>query len=514
MREPYDLLIIGGGINGVGIARDAAGRGLRVLLCEQEDLAWGTSSASSKLIHGGLRYLEYFEFRLVREALAEREVLISLAPHMIRPMRFILPHDHTLRPMWMIRAGLFLYDHLSGRRRLRGSYRIDMRRHLAGKPLQERIRKGFVYSDCWADDARLVVLNALDAHRRGAEVRTRTAVRSATRTGGGTGGLWHVKLAMPDGTPAGEARAHCLINAAGPWIGNVLEQALHAQPGNSHLQLVKGSHLVVPRLYEGDHAYILQHVDRRVIFVLPFLGEYSLIGTTDEAFEGDPHQAEMSAAESEYLCGAVSRFFRQTITPSDVVWSFAGVRPLYSAAKDANNPSAISREYELELEDAEGAAPLLSVIGGKITAYRQVAQHAMEKLRPYLEPRTGSLGAPWTHSQPLPGGDLPNADPDAALAGVARRWPWLPEGLATRLFHAHGTRMDLVLGDACDLPGLGRHFGGTLYQREVAYLVRHEWARTAEDILWRRTKEGLALNAAQVAELEGVIQEMLAEQPR
>lgn len=494
--QPVDVLIVGGGINGTGVARDAAGRGLSVLLCEKGDLAEGTSSASSKMIHGGLRYLEQFEFRLVREALAEREVLLGIAPHIISPLRFVLPHDVTLRPAWMIRIGLFLYDHLSGRRRLLGSRGMNLRRHAAGKALQERLRWGFEYSDCWVDDARLVVLNAMDARERGATIRTRTEVIAARREGA----LWRVTLRGAEGsgeTGSGETEvsARTVVNAAGPWIGRVMG-AVFGDEGYSHLSLVKGSHLVVPRIYEEHHAYIFQHTDRRVVFVLPFGEAFSLIGTTDVPVQGDPGEVAMSDEEAEYLCGAVNRYLRVAVRPSDAVWSFAGVRPLYDDASD--DPSAVSREYVLELDAPQGAAPLLSLIGGKITAYRQVSQHALEKLAPFFP----GLSGPWTGQAPLPGGDLPDADFDAWREAFGQRYAWLPQNLAQRVARAYGTRAVAWLGDARTLADLGRDFGAGLYEREVDYLMRHEWARCAADVLYRRSKLGLALGAAQQAALE------------
>ncbi|HKI97614.1 MAG TPA: glycerol-3-phosphate dehydrogenase [bacterium] len=481
-RDPIDLLIIGGGINGVGVARDAVGRGLSVLLCEQADLASGTSSASSKLIHGGLRYLEQYEFRLVREALAEREVLLGVAPHIIWPLRFVLPHDRTLRPAWMIRVGMFLYDHLTWRHRLPGSRGLRLPGTPEGAPLAARVRRGFAYSDCWVDDSRLVVLNALGAAERGATILTRTRFAGARREGG----YW---VATLEDTVAGgtrTVRARALVNAAGPWIGQVMQQGF-AQRDYRHLALVKGSHIVVPRLHAGDHAYILQHTDGRVVFIIPFLERFSLIGTTDVPFHGDPAQAECTPGEVAYLCEAVNRYLARPVDTRDVVWSYAGVRPLYN--DDESDPSAISREYVLELEGGPDVAPLLSLIGGKITAYRQVAERALDKLRPWFP----AAGPAWTDRTPLPGGDLPGGDFDGFLAALRARRPWLPADLARRLARAYGSRVERALGDATSLEGLGRPFGGGLYECEVRYLVSHEWARSAEDVLWRRSKLGLFL---------------------
>ncbi|MCH9044639.1 MAG: glycerol-3-phosphate dehydrogenase [SAR324 cluster bacterium] len=481
--ESVDLVIIGGGINGVGIARDAAGRGLAVLLCEQEDLASGTSSASSKLIHGGLRYLELYEFRLVREALAEREVLLRIAPHIVWPLRFVLPHDKALRPAWMIRMGLFLYDHLSGRHTLPSSRGVRLRRHPAGEPLQQRLDKAFVYSDCWVDDSRLVVVNAMDAARRGATILTRTRCVAAKREAGG----WLVTLRSGDGGKTRTVKSRGLVNAAGPWVGGVMADVLGVA-GYRHLSLIKGSHVVVPRLYEGEQAYVLQNVDGRVIFVIPFLDRFSLIGTTDVPFAGDPGEVRIDAGEVNYLCAAVNRYLARPVSPSDVVWSYAGVRPLYNDAQE--NPSAISREYVLELDEGGADAPLLSVIGGKITAYRQVAEHAMEKLAPFYP----GLDRPWTASAPLPGGDMPRAGFDPLLSRLKERYPWLPDGLRRRLARAYGSLTETLLADATSPEQLGRHFGGGLYEREVRWMLEREWAQTADDVLWRRSKLGLYLS--------------------
>ncbi len=483
MTDSVDLLVVGGGVNGVGIARDAVGRGLSVLLCEQGDLAGATSSASSKLIHGGLRYLEYFELRLVREALGEREVLLRAAPHIIWPLRFVLPHDKSLRPAWMLRAGLFLYDHLGGRRSLPGSYGLDLRRAPEGGPLQERLRKGFVYSDCWVDDARLVALNALDARERGAEILTRVRATAARRVDG----LWQVDLEPTGGGPSRQVQARALVNAAGPWVDQVLDSVAHATH-KSGLRLVKGSHIVVPRLYEGDQAYILQNVDRRVVFVLPYGSRFSLIGTTDEPYHEDPAAVRITEEETAYLCEAVNLYLRQKVAPADVVWSYAGVRPLYDdASVDA---SAVTRDYVFDLDEGDGRTPLLSVFGGKITTYRRLAEHALDKLAPLLA--TSKRG--WTRTAVLPGGDLPGGDFARFLADLEAAKPWLPEGMAHRLARAYGTRVERWLGDARGLEDLGEHFGDQLYEAEVDYLCREEWVRNAEDMLWRRSKLGLEVD--------------------
>lgn len=471
-----DLLIIGGGINGAGIARDAAGRGLKVLLCEQADLAGATSSVSSKLIHGGLRYLEHYEFRLVREALAEREVLLAIMPHISWPMRFVLPHDASQRPPWMIRLGLFLYDHLAPRSRLAGSRQIDMRSVPEGAPLRTDYKKGFVYSDCWVDDARLVVLNVMDAALRGATVLTRTELVSARREKD----HWIATLVSED--HGGQViRAKALVNAAGPWAAEIQGKVL-GRRGRASLRLIQGSHIVVPKLYEGSHAYILQNPDKRIVFVIPYEGRFTLIGTTDVPYEGDPRNVRTSEAETAYLCGAVNRYFPSEIAPTGVVWSYSGVRPLYDDAAD--DPSSITRDYVLELSGERGEAPLLTIFGGKLTTYRRLAEQALEKLSPFLT--TGSGG--WTATAPLPGGDLPCGDPDAFLSAFRLRHPWLPEAVARRYVRSYGTRADLIVQGARRLVDLGDHLGAGLYEQEAEYLLAHEWARTADDILLRRTK--------------------------
>ena len=486
-----DLLIVGGGINGAGIARDAVGRGLSVLLVEQDDLASATSSASTKLIHGGLRYLEYYEFRLVREALIEREVLLRNAPHIIRPLTFVLPHEAALRPAWMVRIGLFLYDHLGGREKLPGSRSLDLRHDPVGKPLLPSFAKGFSYADCWVDDARLVALNALDARERGAEIRTRTRCIAARRDGK----LWEATLENQLTRERQTVRSHGLVNAAGPWVASFIESALAVQR-RQRLRLVKGSHIVVRRLFEGPQAYILQNTDRRIVFAIPYERDYTLIGTTDLPYDGDPVKVAISAEEVDYLCGVINAHFMQQIAPADVVWTYAGVRPLYD--DESANASAVTRDYVLQLDHAAGTAPLLSVFGGKITTYRKLAEHALEKLKPHF-PQTG---APWTHAASLPGGDIPGADFEAFLKSLLQRWSWLPADLARRYARAYGTRVDSLLNGANGINDLGLHFGDDLYGREVDYLRTQEWALTPEDVLWRRSKLGLHLAPTTVAALE------------
>ena len=478
--DTVDLLVIGGGINGAGIARDAAGRGLSVVLCEQGALAGGTSSASSKMIHGGLRYLEHYEFRLVREALAEREVLLENAPHLVHPLRFVLPHDASLRPAWMIRAGLFLYDRLGGRRRLAGSHGLDLTVDPAGEPLRDERRKGFVYTDCRVDDSRLVVLNALGAAEHGAMILTRTCCAQARRDGG----AWIVVLRDAITGQESSMRARTLVNAAGPWVNKVLDSSIASETA-LRARLVKGSHIVVARLYDGDHAYILQNDDGRVAFALPFEGNFTLIGTTDVPYAGDPNGIHIDSDEIDYLCAAVNRYFERPIGADDVVWSYAGVRPLHDDG--AGDPAAVTRDYRLEIEAPEDGAPLLSVFGGKITTYRRLAEQALAKLAPY----TPGVGGPWTASSPLPGGDIDDADVARFLHDVEAAYPWLSAGLAARYVNAYGTRTTTLLDGADGADGLGRDFGGGLFEREVSYLADTEWARSAEDILWRRSKLGL-----------------------
>ncbi|HYC14045.1 MAG TPA: glycerol-3-phosphate dehydrogenase [Stellaceae bacterium] len=478
-----DLLVVGGGINGAGIARDAAGRGLSVLLVEEADLAGATSSASSKLIHGGLRYLELGEFRLVREALAEREVTMAMAPHLVHPLLFVLPHDRSLRPKWMLRIGLFLYDHLGGRKRLPASRRIDPRSDPMGAPLRKDVTAAFVYSDCQADDARLVIANARDAQRRGATILTRTELVSAARSGS----AWRAELRLRDGARAAvEARA--LVNAGGPWAMNVAQRAggLH---GNAALRLVKGSHFVVPRLYPGEHAYILQNDDRRIVFVLPFERDFTLIGTTEEPFTGDPRTVSCSDEEADYLCRAVGHWLTTPLSPKAILWRYAGVRPLYE--DHAKNASAVTRDYVLLLEGEPGQAPLLSVLGGKITTFRRLAEHALERLAPFFP----GLSPAWTRGSILPGGEA--AEIDAFL----RAHPWLDRVAAERLLRRYGSEAATVIGDAKRPADLGEDFGAGLSAREVEWMRREEWAETADDILWRRSKLGLRLDPTQQGRL-------------
>ncbi len=483
-----DLLVVGGGINGAGIARDAAGRGLSVCLVEQDDLASHTSSASTKLIHGGLRYLEQYELRLVREALSERERLMAIAPHLIRPQRFVLPYVDGLRPRWLLRLGLFVYDHAGGRDKLAASHSVDLAGTPLGAPLRETMQTGFEYSDCWVDDARLVVMNARDAADRGATVLTRTRLVSAKPDGAG----WLARCEDRQGKEM-VLRARAIVNAAGAWAGS-LPGSLLGRPPRGRLRLVKGSHLVFPKLYEGDHAYLLQSPDRRVVFAIPYEDHYTLIGTTDMPFDGDPSQVTVSDEEVDYLCACVSRFFCAPLKAADVAWHYAGVRALFDSGED--RAQVVSRDYHLELTTNHDA-PLLSVFGGKITTYRRLAEAAMEQLLP-------ALGLhdlpPWTDGTALPGGDLPDADRERFIAHAVARWKGLPPSLVTRLAGLYGTRMARILGAASCAADLGEDLGGGLTRAEVQYLAREEWAMTAEDVLWRRTKCGLhGADAARVA---------------
>ena len=495
LPESVDLLVIGGGINGAGIARDAAGRGLSVLLVEKDDLGAHTSSASSKLIHGGLRYLEQYEFRLVAESLAEREVLLKIASHLVRPARFIMPHVPQLRPRWMIRAGLFLYDHLGRRTRLPASQAVRLDRPPYSSGLKPEYRHGFIYSDCCVDDARLVLANARDAAARGATVLTRTECLQAKREDA----AWRVQLRGRESLR--EITARAIVNAAGPWVKAVLNERLR-QPSSDNVRLVRGSHILLPRLYEGDHAFILQNDDRRVVFMIPYRGSHTLVGTTDVPHGEDPSHPEPSAAEVEYLCRAASRYLARTVAPAEVVWRYAGVRPLYDDGTP--NPSAVTRDYVLRLDHDQGAAPVLSVFGGKITTYRRLAEHAVEKLAPWFDP----LAPAWTADALLPG--ALNCNPQSVEQDLARRYPTLPATLLRAIAERHGALAREVLGDAGSIADLGELFGAELYAREIDYLVEREWARTAEDVLWRRTKAGLHLSDAQRGALARYLQNHLS----
>ena len=483
-----DLLVIGGGINGTGIARDAAGRGLRVLLCERDDLAAHTSSASTKLIHGGLRYLEHGEFRLVRKALQEREVLLEAAPHIIRPLRFVMPQDSHLRPSWMIRAGLFLYDHLARRRRLPGSGALDLRHHPAGTALQSRFRRGFVYSDAWVEDARLVVLNAVDAAERGATVLTRTPLERAVRDGEN----WRATL-RPTAAPPFEVETRAIVNAAGPWVDEVLGRVLH-RDATRQLRLVKGSHVIVRRLFDHEFAYLFQNPDGRILFAIPFERDFTLLGTTDVEYHGEPAEVAIDAAEVRYLCDMATRWFRRPVEPHEIVATYSGVRPLLDDA--AGSAASVTRDYLLELDDEQ--PPLLSVFGGKLTTYRRLAEEALERLAPQL----GHSVRGWTHRATLPGGDLPDGDFARFEHSLAQQWPWLPAVLRQRWARAYGTRVAWMLQDADSIAALGEQVLPGLHTVEIDWLRRHEFARCAEDILWRRSRLGLHLPSDAAARLD------------
>jgi glycerol-3-phosphate dehydrogenase len=490
----YDLAIIGGGINGAGIARDAAGRGLRVLLVERNDLASGTSSASTKLIHGGLRYLEHGALRLVREALAEREVLLTIAPHLVRPLRFVLPAVPGPRSPLLLRLGLFLYDWLGGRRILPPTSTLDLTHHVVGAPLMRKFRRGFEFSDCSVDDARLVVLNALDAAERGAEIRTRTRLARAEREE-----VWRLILNAQGEREVTTARV--LVNAAGPWAGIVAETLL-GLAGKQPLRLVKGSHIVVPRLFDHGCGYLFQNPDRRIVFALPFAGDYTLIGTTDQDFTGDLDAVAPSAEELLYLCRSVSDFLRERVGPDQVVWAFSGVRSLYDDG--AGKPEDVTRDYVLVFDERYRRAPLLTVYGGKITTYRRLAEEALGRMARYVPTRRS-----WTATAPLPGGDFPWHKLDAGIAQTQRAYPFLADDEARRLVYAYGTRVARVLGDARQRDDLTPFFG-PLSAAEVRYLMQHEWARTPDDVLWRRSKLGLRLSGGEREALARFMSDRLA----
>ncbi|UDL93402.1 glycerol-3-phosphate dehydrogenase [Lichenihabitans sp. PAMC28606] len=497
MDSPYDLAIIGGGVNGCGIARDAAGRGLKVYLCEQNDLASGTSSAATKLIHGGLRYLEHYEFRLVREALMEREVLWGIAPHIIWPLRFVLPYHKGLRPAWILRLGLFLYDHLGGRKRLPATRTLDLTTDEAGMPLKRgEFTKGFEYSDCWVEDARLVALNARDAADRGARVVTRTKAITAERGAA----EWALTVQSRDTGLRETIRAKVVVNAAGPWVGQVLNATLRINQA-AKVRLVQGSHIVVRKLYDHDRCYIFQNADGRIFFAVPYEQDFTLVGTTDRDYEGDPADVTASHEEVAYICDAAAEYFTKPITKADIVWSYSGVRPLYDKGDSA--AQAATRDYVLSL-DTDGKAPLLSVFGGKLTTYRKLAEHALTLLAPHIPAGTRKEG--WTGHEALPGGDFPIDGFPALVAEIASRWPFLTQRHATRLARLYGTKARDILGTATSMAGLGRDFGATLTEAEVGHLVRTEWARTAQDIVWRRTKLGLRLTAGEIEALDLYLQ--------
>ena len=492
----HDIFVIGGGINGCGIARDAVGRGYSVYLAEMNDLASGTSSGSTKLIHGGLRYLEFYEFRLVREALMEREVLWRMAPHIIWPMRFVLPYAKGIRPAWLIRLGLFLYDHIGGRRLLPATKTLDMRQDPSGKPLKPLFTKAFEYSDGWVNDARLVVLNARDAADRGATIRTRAKVVSARRDGA----LWRITVEDTRTGETEEVSARLLVNAAGPWVDKVLSATV-GQNDVHNVRLVQGSHIVVRKKFSDPRAYFFQNRDGRIIFAIPYEEDFTLIGTTDQDYQGDPAKVTITDREIDYLCDAASEYFTEPVRRGDIVWAYSAVRPLFDAG--ASKAQEATRDYVLKAEAGDGQAPLINAFGGKITTYRRLAESMLEKIEGYI----GRKGKPWTATAPLPGGDFAATEFDAQVSALKRDYPFLDQRLAKRLTRLYGTRARAILGLAKSLADLGRGFGADLYEAEVRYLVEKEWAVTADDVLWRRTKRGLHLGAEEKAALEKYLNE-------
>ncbi len=486
VNKIFDIAVIGGGINGTGVAADAAGRGLNVFLCEQNDLASATSSNSSKLIHGGLRYLEHYEFNLVKKALTEREILLKNAPHIIRPLRFRLPHQQHLRPSLLIRAGLFLYDNLAKRVTLPASKGIKFNEN---SPLAASITKGFEYSDGWVDDARLVVLNAVAAQNNGAMVKTQTKCIKAIRKND----VWCITVLNNLSGETYTVHARSVINASGPWVARLFSDALSLK-SPQNVRLVKGSHIVVPRIHDQEEAYMLQNADQRIVFVIPFEDDFSLIGTTDVEYDGDPAEVKISEEETQYLINITNDYFKNKITKADIVKTYSGVRPLLD--DESVNAQAVTRDYTLELEDVAGKAPILSVFGGKITTYRKLAEAAVNKIVPYFE----NTGPAWTENAPLPGGDFTHL---AVLTNaITKQYPWLPLKLRTRMIRNYGTRITDVLGAASSLQSLGQMFGADLYEQEVNFLIEREWANKVEDIIWRRTKLGLYLSAQQVNDIK------------
>ncbi len=494
----YDIAIIGGGVNGCGIARDAAGRGLKVILAEKGDLASGTSSASTKLVHGGLRYLEHYEFRMVREALKEREVLLSSAPHIIWPLRFVLPHHAALRPAWLIRMGLFLYDHLGGRKILPASHQINLSRAVSGAPLRSEFTRAFEYSDCWVDDARLVVLNAVDAKARGADIRTRTEAVSARRDDG----HWSVVLENKLSGARQTIEARTLINAAGPWVDDVLTKRV-GQNNKPRIRLVKGSHIVVPKVFDHDRAYIFQNADRRIVFAIPYETDFTLIGTTDVDYTGDPGAVAITDEEVNYLCAAASEYFKTPARPDQVVWTYSGVRPLLD--EGGGSAQEATRDYVLELDTAKGEVPLLNIFGGKITTYRRLAEEAIAKLSGSL-----NIGSAWTAGATLPGGDFPVDGYENLTREIALSCPALNDAGARRLVRNYGTRARIIVANAKKSEDLGQDFGAGLSEREVRYLVANEWAVTSDDILWRRTKLGLRFDTESKRRLDAWLSKNVA----
>ncbi|WP_169544438.1 glycerol-3-phosphate dehydrogenase [Sneathiella aquimaris] len=496
MSTDFDIFIIGGGINGCGIARDAVGRGYSVALCEMNDLASGTSSGSTKLIHGGLRYLEHYEFRLVREALSEREILWKMAPHIIWPLRFVLPHHSGLRPAWLLRLGLFLYDHIGGRKKLPATQTLDLQKTSVGEPLKSQFVKGFEYSDCWVNDARLVVLNAQDASARGARLETRTKCIEARREDG----IWHIKTLNLKTQEVTSTTAKLLINASGPWVDDVLGTSVGDNDAKN-VRLVQGSHVVVPRMFEHDRCYIFQNEDNRIIFAIPYEQNYTLIGTTDQDFKGDINDIKISEEETVYLCDAASEYFKKPVKVEDVVWTYSGVRPLYDDG--ASKAQEATRDYVLRQDGSSGDAPLLNVFGGKITTYRRLAESMLDKIEACL----GKKGKAWTEHSTLPGGEFAAEQFDQMVNNVTLKHAFISEDLAWRYVRSYGTKVDTLLDGVTSQEMMGRDFGAGLYECEVRYLIKNEWAMTADDIVWRRSKLGIRMSKEQIAGLDQWIAE-------
>jgi len=495
----FDVFIIGGGINGCGVARDAAGRGFSVCLAEKDDLGGKTSSGSTKLIHGGLRYLEHYAFNLVRKSLIEREVLWSIAPHIIYPMRFVLPHHRGLRPSTLLRLGLFIYDHLGGRKKLPKSRKISLASDEAGEPLRSEFKIGFEYADCWVDDARLVLMNARDAADRGAKIMVRHEVVSARRENG----LWIINTRDRNSTKH-EFRARILVNAAGPWVSQLTDSVI-GEAVQRDMRLIRGSHIVVPKLYAHDRCYLLQNSDGRIVFVIPYEGDFSLIGTTDREHQESLDEINIDKGEAEYLCRSVNEYFKTSISAKDVVWSYSAVRSLFD---DGNSDAkSITRDYRVVSELNETGAPLISILGGKITTYRKLSEEVTAEISRAL----GALGPSWTGSSPLPGGSFDYLQFDAEVERLKQDHPFLSHSHAYRLMRLYGSLSREILGNAMSYGELGRLFGGNLYENEVRYLIEREWAMSVEDILWRRTKEGLRFSDGEVRALSDFLKEFVSE---
>jgi|TARA_B110000114_G_scaffold84730_1_gene89579 glycerol-3-phosphate dehydrogenase len=489
LSEIDDIFVIGGGINGCGIARDAAGRGYSVRLAEMNDLASGTSSWSSKLIHGGFRYLEHYEFKLVREALGERETLLKMAPHIIWPMRFVLPHHSSMRPAWLLRLGLFLYDHMGKRKLLPGTKQINLTTHSVGKPLKATYTKGFEYSDCWVNDARLVVLNAQDAQEHGAKIETHTKVISASREND----HWSISTRNLRTDEISIHKARLLVNASGPWVDKVLGEAFENK-GSNNVRLVQGSHIVVPKIHDHDKAYIFQNADNRIIFALPYEQDFTLIGTTDQDYQGDPSDVKITASEIDYICSSASAYFEKPIDANNIVWSYSGVRPLFDDG--ATEAQEATRDYVLRVDGDD--LPVINIFGGKITTYRKLSESMMDKIATLIGTRLGA----WTADSNLPGGDFDVSDFDSLVAKLEMEFKFLDSTLATRLVRSYGTHAWTIMKGALDVEDMGQDFGGTLSQREIEYLMKYEWAECAEDVVWRRSKLGIRLSEMEVSVID------------